>query len=79
MGIQAYCVQETYNLGLANVRIYYPKEASQAFEKLLTVAPKNIFSIYQIANLYENQNELKMSTKWFIVINNHIPTDPGIL
>ena len=37
--------------------LYIPGEASRAFDKLLTVLPNNIFVIYQIANLYEQQNK----------------------
>ena len=43
IGIQVDCVQVIYNLGLANARIYIPEESSQAFEKVLTVVPNNIF------------------------------------
>ena len=52
-GIQAYCVQAIYTLGLENARIDLPEEASQAFEKLLTVVSNDIILIYWIANLYE--------------------------
>ena len=79
IGIHADCVQSIYNLRLENMRLDLPEEASQAFEKLLTVVPNNIFVIYQIANLYEQQNEIRLSTKWFNVIATHLPTDPGIL
>ena len=57
------CVQEIHNLGLANVRIYLPEEEIQAFENLLIAVPNDIFVIYQISNLYEQQNELNMATK----------------
>ena len=42
IGIQADFFQEIYNLGLANVSLDLPEEASQAFKKLITVVP-NIF------------------------------------
>ena len=42
VGIQADFVQAVYNLDLANVRLDITEEASQAFEKLPTVAPNDI-------------------------------------
>ena len=42
IGIQEDCVQEIYNLGIENVRLDIPKEASQDFEKLNNVVPNNI-------------------------------------
>ena len=56
-----------------------PEEASKAFEKLLTFVPKFIFVIYQIDNLYEQQNELNMATKRFNFHATHQQTNPGIL
>ena len=78
IGIQAYCVQEIYNLGLANVRLYIPEEASQDFDKLLTVVLNDILVIYYISNLYEQQNELNLDTKCFNVLATHLPTEPVI-
>ena len=43
IGIQADCVQEIYNLGLAYVRLDIPEEAGQAFDKLLTVLTNTLF------------------------------------
>ena len=54
-----------------------PEVESQAFEKLLTVVPNDIF-IYQIANLFEQNYELNLATKWFNVVSTHFPTYPGI-
>ena len=68
-----------YNLELANLGIDIPKEASKVFEKLLTVVPNDIFVIYQIDKLYEQQNELNLEKKWFSVIATCLPTNPGIL
>ena len=64
---------------MAIVRLDFPEEASQAFEKLITFVPKDIFIIYQIANLYYKHNELKLATKWFNVVANCLPIHPGIL
>ena len=61
------------------MRLDIPEEASQAFEKLLILVTNNNFVIYQIANLYEQYNELNLVTKWFNVIANHLTTDSGIL
>ena len=61
------------------MRLDLSEEASQAFKKLLTVVPNNIFVICQISNLYEQHNELSMVTKCLNVLANHIPTDPVIL
>ena len=47
------------------MRLDLPEESSKAFDKLLTFLPNNIFAIYQIANLYEQYNELNMDTKEF--------------
>ena len=56
IGIQADCVKAIYNLGLANVRLDFPKEASLDFEKLLTVISNNIFVVYHKDNLYEQHD-----------------------
>ena len=61
------------------MRLYFSEKVSQAFEKLLTVVPNDIIYIYQIANLYEQKNELNLSNKWFSIIANHPPTETGIL
>ena len=61
------------------MRLGLPEESSQAFKKLLIVFPNDIFVIYQIANLYDQQNKLNISTKWLNFIANHLPIDPGIL
>ena len=61
------------------MRLDLPKEGSQAFDKLLTVVTNNISVIYHIANLYEHQNELNLTTNSFNVITNHLPTNSGIL
>ena len=77
IGIQVDCVQEICNLGLESVRIDLPREASKYFDKLFTVL-LNYFLIYHISNLYDQHNELNMSTKWFNVIDNRLPIEPGI-
>ena len=61
------------------MRLDIPGKASQYFEKLLTVVPNNIFVIYQIDNLYEQQNEIRLSTKWFNVIATNSQTHPRVL
>ena len=61
------------------MRLDITEEATLAFEKLPTVEPSNIFVIFQIANLYEQNNELNLTTKWFNVLDNNLPTECGIL
>ena len=61
------------------MRLDFPGKASQAFDKLLTVVPNDMFVIYQNVNLKKKYNELNLATKWFNVIAIHLPTDPGIL
>ena len=64
---------------LANARLDLPEEASQAFDKLITIVQYYMFVIYQIYNLYEQHSGLNLSTKWFNVLAIHLPTDPGVL
>ena len=79
IGIQADFVQVIHKLWLANVRLDLPEESIQAFEKLLTVVPKDFLVIFQIPHLYDQQNKLKLATKWFNVLATHTPIDPVIL
>lgn len=79
IGVQADCVEAIYNLGLTNMRMQSPEEARQAFEKLHTIIPNNPAVIYQIANLYEQQNQSQQAVKWFNVLITRVPTDPGVL
>ena len=72
-------VQAIYNLGLETSGIDLPEEVSQAFDNLPTVVPNDNFVIHQIDNLYKQYNEINMATKWFNVVDTHLPTDPGIL
>ena len=68
ISIQTDRVQEIYNLGLDIVRLYLPEESIQAFDKLLTVVMNYIFVIYQLANLYEQHNELNLATKLLLFL-----------
>ena len=61
------------------MRLDIPEVASQAFKKLLTVVLNNILIVYQIANLYEHQNEINMTNKWSNVLITCFPIDPVIL
>ena len=61
------------------MRLDFPGKASQAFDKLLTVVPNDMFVIYQNVNLKKKYNELNLATKWFNVLSTHVPTYPRIL
>lgn len=79
IGVEADCVEAIYNLGLVNLKMGSFAEAQQAFEKLHTVIPQNPEVIYQIANLYEQNNDLSSAIEWFKILNIQVPSDPGVL
>ncbi|CAM9370847.1 unnamed protein product, partial [Heterosigma akashiwo] len=79
IGVEADCVQAIYNLGLVNIRMALWQEALQAFEKLHTIVPNNPEVIYQIANIFEQQDQLGHAAKWFNILIARVPSDPGVL
>ena len=72
-------MEAIYNLGLVNLRMGSYAEAQQAFEKLHTIIPHNPEVIYQIANLYEQTNDLQGAIKWFNILSTRVPSDPVVL
>jgi len=79
IGVEADCVDAIFNLGLVNIQMGAIQEAHQAFQKLHALIPHNPEVIYQIANLYEQGEDLENAIKWFNILITRVPTDPGIL
>ncbi len=79
VAIKSTCFEAIYNLALTYVRLGQTSEAMQSFVKLHTVCSNEPRVLYQVANLYEDVDNIAKATKWFNVLSAAVPTDPGVL
>ncbi len=79
IAIKSTCFEAIYNISLANLRLEQNEEAMQSLVKLHTVSSNDPHVLYQVANLYEEMDDVKMAKKWFNVLCAALPTDPGVL
>jgi len=82
-GIEPYCVEAIFNLGLVNLRLGDTQYALAAFKKLHAMLPDNVEVIYQIANCHDllanETGDFKATVKWFEMLSSLVPNDPGVL
>jgi len=79
IGVEANCAEAMYNLGIADMRLGIPEEALHAFEKLHTIIPNNPQVLFQVASVYDQQENIHSAIKWFNLLSTCVPSDPGIL
>ncbi len=79
IGVEADCVEAIYNLGLTNKRLGHFEESLQAFKKLHRIIPKDAQVIYQIADLYERNEDHAQAADYFKLLHGAVPSDPKVL
>lgn len=77
-GIEPYCVEAIFNLGLVNLKMEEYNYALAAFKKLHAMLPDNVEVIYQIANCFDILGDFKLAVKWLEMLSSLVPNDPGV-
>ena len=79
VAIKSTCFEAIYNLSLVNLRLGHTKGAMQSLVKLHTIFSNDAHVLYQVANIYEETEDVQKAKKWFNVLCAALPNDPGIL
>ena len=69
-----------HNPEVTRLQLSSPSKAENCLlSPLLTTPPPHFKVIYQIANLYEQTNDLHNAIKWFNILSTRVPSDPVVL